>query len=290
MPESEANVLEARAGYLGFVSVGSVKLRCTGMSQAPTQSVLDYPHIFGYNDEGTGYLTKGESVGTSVGQKMIWRPSMQLINGSFEYMAEEDTVATMYDYIRTGEYIDEIHFQYNCDKGVKFTKCRLSQYSFRATAGEAVSISVSFTAAKVTEDYSSSDVHDLAKKLITWDKVAVSVSYEDMEVKAIKSIDINISNEIIPIYTIDGSEFSDSKFGLRDMRLGTQNVSGSIQTYLKPKEQYLDPSSQYGVINVVVEDLDISIYSVITPIQISSSSGVFSAGIHFTGVGNSLYI
>jgi len=191
----------------------------------------------------------------------------------------------MFEYIKTGNYITTIEFQYTCGTGVTFTNCRLNQYTFRVTAGDILNISVGFTATDV-QNSSGSGAYEESKKFITWDKVDIIVDEISTE---IQSVDFSVTNEIIPIYTADGTEFGGGLFGLRDMRLGTQNVTGTISTYIKPIEYLFDETSISSVINITVDPgLAIEIKAVLTPLQVSTSTGLFSAGVAFTGVGYAL--
>jgi len=273
-------------GYFGYVEVDGVKFRCNSMSSTPTQTVLPYKHVFGLNDTGGGNATKGEAVGSIQPQKSLWRPSMELITGSFTFVADETNLDALFDYIRLGTYISSIKFYYTCGTGVIFTNCRLNQYTFRATAGDTVNISAGFTASEQTDDTGGGSDYTISRKLITWDKIKVDGVAGD-----IQSVELNVTNEIIPIYSADGTEFSKSEFGLRDMRIGTQNVTGRISTYIKPEEYFIDADSSPQQITISATgglSLNMSINAILTPIQVSTSTGVFSAGVVFTGVGYAL--
>jgi hypothetical protein len=208
--------MPVKVGYLGSLDVDGSQYRCTAMSSSPQQSVMPYKHVIGLNDTVTASDTKGESVGAIQPQKNLWRPSMELITGSFSLLLEEDKEEICFEQIKRGNYID----------GGIFDNC--------------------------------------------------------------KSLDINVQNEIIPIYTIDNDGFSDSPFGVRDLRIGTQNVSGTCMVYDKPSETPLDLGSEPIDINVSVNSLSIDLHVVLTPLQVSSSAGVFTAGVAFTGIGNAL--
>lgn len=277
---------QAEVGYLGLVEVDGFRYRCLSMNSTPQQSVLPYDHVYGLNDKISGEKTKGEDIGKHMPQTTIWRPSMELIGGSFEFYPDESNVHHLFEYIRTGDYINEINFHYACgrDSGATFRKCRLNSYSFMVSSGEVLRISVGFNSADL-EDGRGADQHITPYKLITWDKVDVIAGLPG----DIRDFNLNVENEIIPIYTADNDGFSNSEYGPRDLRIGSQKVSGTISTYLKPIEVLMDADTQYEEIDVtVVDSFNFKINAVVTPLQISTSSGVFFAGIAFTGVGLAL--
>jgi len=275
-------VAEIEVGYLGIVEVGGTRIRCNNMGSTPTQQVLDYKHIYGLNDSGSGSTTKGETIGAIIDQKILWRPGMYLLAGSFSFPADEDNAGVLYDYIKTGEYVPEIKFKYSCGTGIAFQNCRLSQFTLSVTAGDMLNISVSFVATS-SDDIGVSESYEDAKKLITWDKVDITGADGNLQ-----SVNLNITNEIIPIYTVDGTVFSGNEFGPRDLRIGEQNVSGVINTYLKPIEFTMNDETEEGLITIVAPNLTIGINAVKTPLQVSTSTGVFYAGEVFTGVGRAL--
>jgi len=241
---------DIQAGYTGIATIDGSAIRCSEFNVNATQTVEFYNHIVGLNDSlpATGDGTKGEVVGTIQTQRRIWRPSTINIGGGIGYPATTSSsgssnISTLFTHAKFGTFFD-IDFQYYCDpptgrKARTFTDCRINSFTFSVTAGDILNIGSDVLCKKVVDsDIGSATVFTTEEKFITWDKVLITLTDTDSETgitdEIIRGFELNINNNATPIYTADPfASPADNDLLPFDIRIGTQEVSGSLSLYLK---------------------------------------------------------
>jgi len=113
---------------------------------------------------------------------------------------------------------------------------------FNITAGDVLNVSIDVLAKSMSGPTSGTISYTTPEKLITWDKVSVEVSGGYFLTK-IQGFSLSINNNAAYIYTgkPNGSGSATDKESLfpYDIRLGTQEVSGSVMVYLDQGEEFI---------------------------------------------------
>ena len=239
-------------GYIGVLSVGGQKIRCTSFSLNPEQKPLFYNHIIGLNDTVTSDgATKNDDPGNIQTQRRIWRPSTVLVGGSLAFPATQNTISTFFDPAKDGSFIDSIDFKYYCGEGKSFSQCRVGGYGFSVQSGDIANITVDLVGIEIEVDPSvGTDQYIEPEKLMTWDTISVAVSGASFTVDSalITAIDFKINNNANPVY-VSGAPGAD--LTAYDIRLGTQEVEGTVTVYLKSGYEYI-PTSLSSVSTITI--------------------------------------
>ena len=273
-------------GYIGMASVGGKQIRCTDFSINPNQQLLFYDHIIGLNDTvPVGSETKGEEVGTIQPQKRIARPSPISIGGGFSFPAasrsSDNNFEDLFDHAKYGTYFD-MGFQYHRGSGKtsrRFINCRVNQFTFSINASDILNISVDVFAKDMTDTGQVSS-YNTSEKLVTWDKVEVSTGSVSSN-KGIYGIEFTINNNLQNIYTNDSYD----SFLPTDIRIGMQEVRGSLSVYDIPQQDFLDSSTAPSKIEITTPGFTTEINVVFIPQQISAVMGPIITQVPFVGVG-----
>jgi len=276
----------ANAGYRGIARVeGGNYIRCTNMNVNLQQDTLFYDHTLGLNDYvSSGDSTKIERPGFVQTQKNFWRPSPLSIGGSIAYplTAEEDGY-NLFQKAKTGAGVGNIEMYYYCDddsgsNGRSFEECRVGSFQLNITAGDFANIQVDF-GGKRSVDISGTPTHYKAPtKMISWDKVSISGSGLSENIQAFS---MNINNNLSHVYTARPSSIA--PYEPKDVRLGMQEVTGTISVYNK--------KGPINVINGGKVELTLSVGNWSTPlfvilktVQLEARVGPFVTTIPFIGV------
>lgn len=268
-------------GYAGILSIDGEKIRCTDFGLNPKQEVEFYNHIIGLNDTITGNgSTKGEEPGSIQTQRIMYRPGVIGISGGFSAPVCGSTnscnIGGIYGYAKDGSYFD-MDMSYSCEGGRKYKDCRVNSFSLSCSAGDVASITVDVLALKAESGSSSSEFRD-EQKIITWDKVEVTFK----EIGEIFSIELSINNNANYVYTSSGVE-------PYDIRLGTQEVSGTISYYnSKGAPKYLDKDTVQAEGEIKLPGLAINLNCILKPITIQGSTSPVISAATFVGVGKAL--
>jgi hypothetical protein len=275
-----------KPGYLGIAKVGNVYIRCTGFSINPTQEVLFYNHTIGLNDTvPEDSATKGEDITQTQTQRRIWRPSTINIAGSMTFPATVENINVMFDNAKNGSIIDSIDFKYYCGTGRSFRQCRVNSYEFSITAGDILNINVDVVARDIDQMSSSLPSYIEPQGLISHDEIKVTIN-GDTEINdaIIQGINFRINNNAMPIYTVTPQGVSNSLMPA-DIRLGMQEISGSIIIYLQQGREFI-PIDQADPYEIVIESHSFNekIYAVFQSNQMEGIVGPVVTTIPFVGV------
>ena len=276
-------------GYIGFADIDGEIVRCTDFSITPNQEPLFYDHAIGLNDDfiTNPEKTKGEKVGTIQIQKTLWRPGTVNIQGGISFPATQDSASLLFDYAKTGNYIDELFFKHNCKSAQKFKHCRVNTYTFSIMAGEWVNITADIVAMDMEED-SKTDLFHTPQKFITWDKVDIDPD-GGIDKTLINGFNFTINNNIQPMYTANplknsrGDTMSNKLFPM-DLRIGMQEVKGDIVVYNKYGLEFLTPASSFNTIGVSCPGFSTDIKVIYKPTQMPGQIGPIISTIGFVGV------
>lgn len=270
-----------QSGYIGILSLNGKKIRCTSFSINPNQTSLFYNHVIGLNDTvPNGDGTKGEAVGIIQTQRRIWRPSTVSISGSISFPATKDNIKAIFDYAKYGNYFD-ITFNYYCKEGKTFKYCRINGFELSVQSGDIVNISLDIVCKDIGDSTVEMTYND-AEKLITWDKVSVTGSGFDSN--GINGFSFKINNNAMPIYISQDPSSTDST-GLKpfDLRLGMQEVTGSIMVYLKAGEEFIDANGLVPI-TVTVDTWSTTINAVFQSNRMDGLVGPVMTELPFVGV------
>jgi len=239
-------------GYRGIAIINNKNIRCLDFNVNATQEVSFYKHVMGLNDTligATNASSKGETVGTIGNQNIFWRPSPISIEGSMSFPAcgDDSTVnfSDLFGYAKYGNYFN-ITFKHYCGEGEKYSACRISNFTFSVAAGDTVKISASVLAADMEYSDVIAPLVTTAEKIMTWDTVNITITDPDaggITTTSFNNFQFTINNNANNVYTAkpySKESYSSYKSLLpRDIRLGTQEVTGSLSMYSKQGREFI---------------------------------------------------
>ncbi len=271
-------------GYIGVAQVGAQIIRCSDFSVNPSQTVLFYDHTIGLNDTvPADSKTKGEEIGFRQIQKRIARPSPISIQGGFSFPATSLSGGNNFQFLfnnaKFGNYFN-LFFQYHRgggQNGRTFSNCRVNQFSFSIVAGDILNIKVEIFAKDMSE-FGSVASYVEAEKLITWDMVDVTSS-DVFTASGIAGIDFTINNNLKNIYTNFGTSFLPT-----DIRIGMQEVSGSVSVYNLPGNTFISSGTLSTTIGVSAPGFNTQLNVMLFPQQAAGSIGAVITKVPFVGV------
>jgi len=283
-------------GYKGIATIDGKQIRCSDFGCNQNQEVLFYNHTIGLNDTiPTNANTKGEAVGVIQTQQKFMRPSPISIEGGMSFPATKSlnnniNFEDIFDFAKYGNYFD-IDYKHYCEGGRKFFNCRVNTFEFSVTAGDIVNIVLTVMGMDM-EDSDSLVSYTDPEKMITWDGVSVDFEGDTGGVDlsdSIRSLSFNINNNITPIYTaIPNTSIGDidsyKNFLPKDLRIGMQIVTGSLEIYVKDGRDFLDPLTGQGVLSVSCGSFNTDINAIFAPKQIPGAVGPVIIIVPFVGV------
>jgi hypothetical protein len=281
-------------GFKGIATINSDEIRCSDFSVNPQQSMTFYDHVIGLNDTiPTGHETKGEEPGVIQTQKKYARPSPISINGGISFPAmisnKSSNFESLFEYAKYGNYFPMTYRHY-CQSGREYHNCRVNSFSFSVVAGDILQIS-SDIYAMFFEPISSNLDFATSQKIITSDSVHIEIIEKDDDDKSgfttdsIQALDFSINNNLTEIYTaqpVAGEH--DLNLFPRDLRLGMQEVSGTISIYIAQGIDFLKISTQKLKLKLTVFDFSTEINCILQPKQINGVVGPVIVSIPFIGV------
>jgi len=289
---------KAYPGYQGIAVVGGDYYRCNDFSLNVQQDVLFYNHTIGLNDTiPTDSATKGEEVGTIQTQRKYLRPSPVGMQGGFSFPAAiqddagELNFKTIFDYAKYGNYFD-IDFHHYCNVGRTFINCRVNTFNFSITSSDIITIAVDVLAGQMTNNDSHLS-YIRPQKLVTWDLIDISISGDAGTLAGIKdgiqSFEFNINNNAAYIYTarpFPAKAVTDiENLWPYDIRLGMQEVTGSITVYLKQGIDFITTTTGPAIISLSCGgyfSTDINV--VFKPREMPGTVGAYVLTIPFVGI------
>lgn len=276
--------LKVLPGYIGILKTGAQSIRCTSFSVNPNQTSTFYNHVIGLNDTvPSDDSTKGEDVGVIQTQRRIWRPSPISISGGIGFPATENSLVTFFDYAKYGNYFD-IDFTYYCGFSKKYGNCRVNGFDFSIVAGDILNINTDVMGMSAEPTTPTGDYYITPEKLITWDTVSVSAASMPfvMDRTLIRGLNFKINNNAAPVYV----SANPPTLLPSDLRLGMQEVSGSITIYLDSGYEYIPTTlGSYSVLTVnVAESWSTNIYVVFQSNKMEGLVGPVVTELPFVGV------
>ena len=280
------------AGYMGVLVTPDINIRCTSFSLNSSQDLHFYNPVLGINDTlPSGDSTKGETPGTrQPNLRNIFRPGVVAVGGSFSYPATTSAIATFFDVAKSGDYLNNdkasvTKFQYYCKTGdnntTQFTGCRINNFEFNAQAGEVVNISLDMGALDLSFS-TLEETYIVPEKIITWDTVIVSTT---PTLNHIRGVSFKINNNLSPIYTAGATD--DTTLFPSDLRLGIQEVSGSVSFYLKQGQAFIPTKKGTAdTINISCEGMNINATVFFQTTKAEGVVGPIICELPFVGVGN----
>jgi len=292
--------------YPGFIGVAIINnsigdyppARCTEFSVNVKQEPLFYDHIIGLRDTipTSIYDIKGDEddygEGPSNLQKILWRPGVKICQGGFSFPWTDDNLGLLWKEAITGASFD-MNFQYACDLAREFTGCKVNSFNFKVASGDIVSSTLDIMAIhEDMADYSKETI-DTPAKILTWD--SVSITSDVIDSVDIVNFDFTINNNCMPIYTA-GNNVGNSDTGsgdpleAKEIRVGMQQLTGSISFYNLDSLAYLDDISSPTSINVNVGGFSFELTVVFKPMEQSASVGPVIRVLPFVGVDHNIAI
>jgi hypothetical protein len=277
-----------KGGYLGLCVINNLQIRVTGFTLNVQQDVQFYDHIIGLRDSvPQGLSTKGD-VGAINVQKYTWRPGVKIVSGNISFPATTESLQLLFDLVKTGDDFD-VQFNYSCDDTMRvFNFCKINSFTFTATAGDILNVSVEVMGRHM-EEFTGSNPYTQSQKLITWDNIYVSSISSD----PVQAFSFTVNNNCMPIYTA-GNNTSDRLFP-KKIRVGMQNMTGTIIYYIKGRAYVdLDKTTDSNLIGISIKgdcgDADFieGLCVIYKPIERSSNIGALLHTLPFVGVGKAL--
>jgi hypothetical protein len=283
-----------RMTYLGSLSVNGGFFLCSSLSANLETHPEFYDHVIGLKDDANaGSATKGVvsgQGGEDVIQKKIYRFVPKLPKGSFSGPAVMDKagkVTTLLDAAKNGTSLEYINLAFfsgglTVRNSVQLRQVVVSSFTLNAAAGDVMSFSCEVVGTTL-DDFESDFYDDVpCSKLLTWDRLGLSVSapWGFHASNGISSFSLSVSNPVTPIYTA-GNNGTDIDTGLfpRILRIGTQQVSGSIGSYdFNGKELGGD-----GVISMSIDGQPYDLHVAFSPSTNNADGGKFISSTPFTG-------
>lgn len=208
-------------GYTGECTIAGIKIPCTSMSTTLDQKLLFYDHVLGLKDKISG-STKTDG-GSSNPQKVIYRYSPALAKASVSAPIIVGGFDALLQKAITGDELSAKLVSWKSGSAIEIKKARVSSLSLNVQAGDIAQFSAEIVGREYSATSSSSAGELDCKKLITWDQCEASGIGTD-----IASFSLTINNPIIPIYT---ASWAESGMMPKDLRIGIQEVSGTIGVY-----------------------------------------------------------
>jgi hypothetical protein len=285
--------MNVNAGFRGLAVINGLKIRCTEFGMNPQQSMLFYDHAIGLNDTVPGSPdTKDDAPGFIQTQKKYNRPSPIMIGGGLAFPAstvgDTDTpnFINLFALAKYGNFFD-VSFNQWCSNGRRFIDCRVASFTFSVTAADIVNISAEIHA-KNFVDTATDFEFTQPRKLITWDEVELSLIVGDsggFVADDIQGLEFTINNNLSEVYTANpnpGTGYQDLL--PKDLRLGMQEVSGTVSIYAKNGPNFLTPATGQLQMRLTVGSWFTDIYCVINPKQIQGIVGPVIITVPFQGV------
>jgi hypothetical protein len=189
---------------------------------------------------------------------------------------------------------DTVRLYYFCDgagagSNRLFSGMKVNQVSFNVTAGDVAQFSMDLMGTEAGAwDTSNPPLFTTAEKLVTWDKVSVSITpgYSGGSLTGVdfQAFDFTISNNLEMVYTL-------AQPNLFPVQIvdGLRSISGSLSVYNTPNEDGADTWDDYLAADVATIAFDIGGLAIDMKVQFhrvepSSSVGPIVSTVAFTGV------
>ena len=280
-------------GYTGYALIGSSeKVRYTDASINVRQEVNAPDLIMGHWDHNAyvyGPIEVGGSISGPVTENFVGNTSSLW------------TWATKRSGACGSLSFNDVSLYYYCDrlggdgKSRTFPNMMVNSLNFSCTAGDIAQFSIDLLGAgqPVAPSWGTGTAadHKNEEKLLTWDKVGVSVTAGDQSIGSLnsecfQSFDFTISNNLETIYAICAG----SNYYPFDIVPGLRTLSGSLSVYNIPEVEgalgYDDfEANQQGSVTFSIGSAEFTFKVRFHRVEASSSVGTIVSTVAFTGVG-----
>lgn len=280
------------AGYRGLVDIAAVgQVRFADASITARQTVEIPDLIMGDVDHDAyvyGKIEVGGSISGPVTETFI---SGSGGGGLWDWGAKRyGDCLTMED--------NDVDVYYYCggsnNRHRQFTGMYVNTLGFSCAAGDIAQFNMDLMG-KSAGDWDQNDppLFTTAEKLITWDKVTISIVVGDESFTVPSNIqysnfDLTISNNLQPVYTLGQND----TVGLFPFEIvpGLRTVNGSISVYNTPQADGVDKwddyvAANFGTITFNIATLTITMNARFHRVEPASSVGPIVSTIGFTSVG-----
>lgn len=274
-------------GYMGIATVNGNLVRCTDFSVNIKQEPVFYDHTIGLRDTIPDSIYDGKrdgGDGTINPQKIIWRPGVKLVQGSFSFpwTSSNSALQGLFDNAKNGATLSSLSFGYSCDFGRAFYGCKINSFSIKASAGEIVTSSVDFIGKNMGPGTASIG-YSATEKLITWD--TINVNFGNFGADLFSYFEITINNNCIPIYTSGGNSNKIDPLTPYDIRVGMQMVTGAVSFYDTEILRFLEEQNRAITVSFACSDGPSFSAQVITkPMEQNASVSPVIRTVGFVGV------
>lgn len=277
MPEEPINICP---GYTGLLDIGAGSaagsIRCTDFDVNTRQEVEFYDHIIGLRDTITDDV-KGGGAPPQI-QRTFWRAGTRLVSGSFSFPATEYAYKRPFFLSRTADFFD-MAFIYYSGLARTFRYCRVNSFNMSIVAGDILTMSVDVMGMVMAEG-AAATTYEGPEKLITWDKVQVTLG--DLDI-IIQGLQLDINNNIQPVYTCQSN--IDHLLEPLVLRVGMQEITGVISVYNDGgSSENISDIDEPIELTITVADMTWKCPVVLMPVQRSGAIGPNISTMPFVGV------
>ena len=238
----------ARMTYIGSCILDdTTMIPVTSMNSGIENTIQFYDHVIGLRDINyTGTNEKGPATDADSGggynniQKKIYRypPSIFKAKLAGPMMADLSTlsITNLIEHAIKGTTIGQLDFTYfgspdgsGVKEGHQVKEAVVESLTLSVNAGDVATFDLGVVAKK-NEGTPTAQKHSDCTKILTWDKCEITTALTG----EVQAFSISIKNTVIPIY-VSGKESdyvaTSRYYGPTDLRLGMQEVTGTIGTY-----------------------------------------------------------
>ena len=270
-------------GYTGYLEIGGTKVRFTDGSIAARQEINAPDMVMGSWDR-MAYVYGPVTIDGSVSGYVT--ESFAAGNGIWEWGVKRAACGAL-----TEEDLSIVYFCDTPDEGFSsrtFPSVLANSINISATAGDIVNFSIDVIGATAPTDGPGWSEFDTAEKLVTWDKLGVTVAGgtgNDFGTPALSAFDITISNNVEVVYKLG----QDSLFPFA-LVPGMRSISGSVTAYNAPNANGADAWDDYGADDTGTVGFSLpgggskTVNVQFHRIEPTATSGLVTSTLAFTGV------
>jgi hypothetical protein len=283
MPKEEDRL---KPGFMGYVKVDNNVIRCSALNGKINQDVLSYDTIYGLLDDKTKKkgVTEGEK--RIHPQKPFWRGGTRIAEFSFSFPCTESDYDVVWNLAKEASTFD-LSMTFDCETSYSFDSPKIGSLSISATAGDIVQMSVSGIAYNMIETTglsftgSSFSEEQLTEKILTWDACSVSLDAYD---EPIESLSLNLKNDLKPIFTNANNSSSDDPLTMFDLRVGLQQIDGSISYFKENSIGFIDHTSEKKVLSVSIYEEEYKLNVIDRPLDYQGRILPYLVSVPFVAV------
>ena len=287
------------AGYMGLAEIasgGGIKLRFSDASVSAKQEVQAPDLIMGDWDRDSfwyGPITIDGSLSGPVDETFA-----ESGTGILTWAIKRETCGLLNP--------DKLDLWYFCSNGAdinslyshaQFPEILANSVSINATAGDVANFSIDFVGAAPNDvvpiyDNNSTDPLTETRKLVTWEKLGVTLKANDGIIFAttplISAFEFTVNNNVTAVYSMGQKNLYPAQ-----LIPGIRQITGSVTFYNMPQDPNSVPmrwddyaSDAPGYVMFSIGSVDITVKCRFHRINPSSNPGPITATLAFTGVGH----